>query len=184
MNGTEFFQFENEIWYKKPDGTTEQLREEGRCVVKWMLDKIENFYPKALLKLKEIEKRSQSNITHYQFKVVDRFCRCNFGSIDNVTDINSSGQFRLEHVSCPLRGICKEENVICNPEFNSNISDAEMKVLEPLYRGENREYIADILCLSPHTVNNHIRNAFNRIEVHDVAEFIRYASDNKLFKQF
>ena len=182
MSNVEFFLFDNEIWYKKPDGITEQLKEQSREVVKWMYERIESLYPIAFGKLKELYRESQSNIFYFQFRIVDRFCRCNFGAIDNVPDISNNECFKVEHVSCPLRGICKEEGVICNPKFDSKISEAEKRILEPLFRGETKEGIADKLCLSLHTINNHIRNAYTRIGVHSEAGFMRYANEHELFK--
>ncbi len=39
------------------------------------------------------------------------------------------------------------------------------------------------LCLSPHTVHNHIRNASVRIGVHKESELIAYAHKHNLFKE-
>jgi DNA-binding NarL/FixJ family response regulator len=85
-------------------------------------------------------------------------------------------------VPCPLRGECILEGVVCSPEFNSKISDSEMRVLELLYKGYDKEEIAEKLFLSVHTVNNHIRNAYVRLGFREKAEFIDYAHRNKLFK--
>lgn len=51
-----------------------------------------------------------------------------------------------------MRGECKYEGVICNPQFNSRISDAEMRVMHLVYDGLDNDEIADRLYLSPHTV--------------------------------
>ena len=90
--------------------------------------------------------------------------------------------FHFEHVFCPLRGECKFENIVCHPEFESHISKAEKRILERWYRGESKEEIADALFLSIHTINNHIRNAFQRLNIHNKAEFVRFADSNNLFK--
>lgn len=88
-------------------------------IVKQMLDKIEIFYPQSHTHLQELYSEALPNIPFYQFNIVARFCRCNFGEIDNVKDIDNH-TFNLEHVKCPLRGMFKEENVICHP-VNSKI---------------------------------------------------------------
>lgn len=82
-----------------------------------------------------------------------RFAKCNFGNLDStVEDINNNGKVNFEHVQCPLRGECKYEDIICNPQFNSSLSDAEMRVMKLVYDGKSNDDIADSLYLSPHTV--------------------------------
>lgn len=41
---------------------------------------------------------------------------------------------------------------------NTPFSTAELKVVELLSRGHSEKEIADKLCISPNTVNNHLRN--------------------------
>jgi DNA-binding CsgD family transcriptional regulator len=182
MNNIEFYIFENETRYRLPDGTDERLTEGSHEVIKHMLDKIENLYPKAYAALNKEYKKLNAIPFLKRYNIVNRFCRCNFGSIDNIRDIDSKGRFVFEHVPCPLRGECSMEGIVCNPEFNSQISKSEMRVLELLYRGFEKEEIAEKLFLSVHTVNNHIHNAYVRLGFHEKAEFIDYAHRNKLFK--
>lgn len=182
MKSVEFYTFEDEVWFRFMDGKNEQLTEDKREVIKELLSDIRNFYPKAFDKLSDRYKKCQANIPHHQFMIAQRFCKCNFGNIDNVPDINSNGNFNLERLPCPCRGDCDMENIVCNPKFNSNISDAEMRVLELVYKGLSDAQIADKLCLSEHTVRNHKRNAYTRIGLREKAEFIGYAHRNKLFK--
>lgn len=174
----ELYTFNNEVWYRDEDGS--KRLSVGSDIISVIYEKIADFYPAALSAL-EKEYRQIEDIHYKRFRIVQRFCKCNFGNIDNVFDIQSDGRFKFECVSCPLRGECKLENIVCNPKFDSKISDAEMRVLSLIYRGVDKETIADKLCLSAHTVNNHIRNAYTRIGIHSTAEFIEYASSNKLF---
>jgi DNA-binding CsgD family transcriptional regulator len=178
----EFYIFDNETRYRLPDGTDEKLTENSLEVISYMLDKIENLYPKAYAALNKEYKQLKAIPFLIRYRIVNRFCRCNFGSIDNIKDIDSKGRFVFEYVSCPLRGECLLDGVVCSPEFDSKISRSEMRVLELLYKGYDKEEIAEKLFLSVHTVNNHIRNAYVRLGFHEKAEFIRYAQKNKLFK--
>ena len=57
-----------------------------------------------------------------------------------------------------------------------------MRVLRLWYQGKKKEDIAEELYLSVHTINNHIRNAFTRLGLHEKAEFVKYAESNKLFR--
>ena len=180
INGIEFFSFEDELWYRTTDGTRKLT--ESDPVVRWVFDYLSEFYPEALAVLEERYGRFIPNIVHYRFCIVLRFCKCNFGAIDPVPDVDSDGQMRFEHVPCPLRGECPMEGVVCHPKFNSKISAAEKRVLELVYRQMPVDEIASRLCLSPHTVKNHKRNAYNRIGVHKDSEFMAYANAHNLFK--
>lgn len=183
FTNTEIYSFEDEVWFRTPDGMHQQLKEDNREFIRYMMDRIESFYPTAYDKLKEEYAKCAPNISYYQYRIVRRFCRCNFGIIDDVKDIGSNGRMNFERVQCPLRGECSCEGVICNPKFNSKISDAEERVLKMIFRGKTKEEIAEELRLSIHTVNNHIRNAYSRIGVHEKAEFIDYAHKNKLWQE-
>lgn len=178
----EFYTFESEVWYRLSDGTTEKLTERSTNIISYMLKQIEDFYPTAYAALCSEYERCKPNLLHFRFRIVNRFCKCNFGNIDNVIDVSANGSFNTECVPCPLRGECKHEHVICRPVFNHRISDAELRVLRLLYQGYRREEIADKLYLSYHTVNNHIRNAFTRLGVHEVAEFMKWAAENNIFE--
>ena len=115
--------------------------------------------------------------------MVRRFCKCNFGELDNTSrDIDKNGGFNFERVKCPMRGECKYEGIICCPQFYSHISNAEMRVMQMVYQGANNEEIADKLYLSPHTVKNHIKSVYIKLDIHEKSEFIQYAHKNNLFK--
>lgn len=177
----EFFTFESEIWYRMPDGTSDKLTEKSTAIISTMLEKIEKFYPKAYSALTSEYARCKANLPLFRYRIVARFIRCNFGNIDNIADVDEFGRFQFECVPCPLRGECRHENIICRPEFEHHISDAELRVLRLWYLGKSKADIADELYLSPHTVNNHIRNAFARIGIHEKAEFFKYVEQNNLF---
>lgn len=81
-----------------------------------------------------------------------------------------------------MRGECKYEGIICNPQFNSRISDAEMRVMRLVYDGIDNDEIADRLYLSPHTVKNHIKSVYLKLDIHGKSDFIQYAHKNNLFK--
>lgn len=174
----EFYQFNNEVWYRQ--GKENKKLTEDSPIVSELISYLCEFYPQAVAAL-EKEYKNIADDTYRRYRIVVRFCKCNFGIADNVFDIDSESRFVFECVACPLRGECKLENIVCNPTFNSSISKSEMRVLELLYRGVARTDIADRLYLSERTVHNHIRNAFCRIGVHSTIEFIEYANSNKLF---
>ena len=177
----EFFSYNSELWFRRPDGTAKRLSESDAEIVTSLLNYIEEFYPEAYVALCKEYERCSRNLPLYRFRMVKRFCMCNFGNIDKIDDIDCGGRLHLECVPCPLRGECRLEEIICSPKFNSHISDAEKRVLKLWYNGQSKEEIADTLYLSIFTVNNHIRNAFARINVHSKAEFFQWAQTNSIF---
>lgn len=183
MKDLEFYIYEDELWCMSSDGKNEQVTEQNVELVKDMLYKIREFHPEAYNDLAKWFQKSAYNVPYFQFLIVDQFCRCNFGKLDNTTkDVDSKGYFNFERVDCPMRGKCPHENKVCNPKFNSRISEAEMRVMKMVYDGCSNEKISDKLYLSPHTVKNHIKSVYIKLGIHEKAEFIQYAHRNNLFK--
>ena len=54
--------------------------------------------------------------------------------------------------------------------------------MQLVYEGFNNEDIAERLYLSPHTVKNHIKSVYLKLDIHEKSEFIQYAHKNNLFK--
>lgn len=181
MNEMEFYIYDDELWCMY-GGKNEKV-DEGSDIIKKIIVSIREQYPEAYKALSENYKKHSLNVPYYQYLMVNRFCRCNFGNLDPSTmDIDNRGGFHMEKVSCPLRGECQFEGVICCPKFNSNLSSAELRVMRLVYDGMSNDEIAGELFISPHTVKNHIKSAYLKLGIHQKAEFIRYANDNNLFK--
>ena len=180
MERIEFYQFNQELWYKDDNGN--HRLEEGAEVVDKLFAFLCEFYPDAISALQK-EYRKIEEDKYRMFRIVSRFCKCNFGVADNIYDIGSDKKVNFEYVSCPLRGECKLENVVCCPKFNSKITASEMRVLRLIYKGVSRQDIASQLYLSEKTIHNHVQNAFCRIGVHSITEFIDYANKHGLFEQ-
>ena len=180
IDRVEFFNFEDEVWYRDSAGTSEKLTDNSG-VVSLMIDKIEQFYPKAYKALCSEYEKCRLNLSYYRFKIVNRFCKCNFGNIDNVPDV-SNGVFNFERVSCPLRGECRLEGIVCGPEFDNKVSPAEKRVMKLIGQSKTAEEIADELYLSVYTVRNHLRNIYTRLGIHNRQELMNYIHKNKLFE--
>jgi len=180
MERIEFFNFEDEVWYKDENGYSEKLTDNSKVIPK-MLEKIEQFYPKAYKALCSEYDKCKLNLTYYRFKIVNRFCKCNFGSIDNVPDVKN-GVFNFERVPCPLRGECRLEGIVCSPEFENNVSNAELRVMRLVNRSMTAEEIAEELYLSVHTVRNHLKNIYSRLGLHNRQDLMNYIHKNKLFE--
>lgn len=163
------------------DGRNEEVTEKNQDLIVEILERIENYYPSALKALNECYAKSSFNIPYYNYLRVRRFLKCNFGDLDTSDHDDEDGVFNFEKIHCPLRGECKFEGLICGPKFNTKLSQAELRVMELYYRNETIDRIADQLYLSGHTVRNHIKSAFRKLDLHSQAEFISYANRNHLF---
>lgn len=182
MGGLEFYIFEGELWCKSDDGQNQIVDESQTELIKSMLDEIRGCYPLAYKALTKEYEKSSLNVPYYQYLIVRRFCKCNFGKLDGTKpDVDRTGKFNFEKVDCPLRGECRFEGVICSPKFNSKLSDAELRVMKLIYQGASKEEIAEQLYISPYTVKNHIKSAYLKLGIHEKSEFIRYANENNLF---
>lgn len=181
IDNIEFYIYEGDLWYISTDGSS-QMMCENSPMVSVIIDKLQRFYPDAYKALCDEYKKSSANIPYYQYLIVRRFCKCNFGALDSSKlDIDMNGDFCFEKVACPLRGECRHEGIICCPKFSTEITPAENRVMELLYRGHSVDDISERLYLSPVTVRNHYKSAYKKLGIHSQAEFIRYAQKNKMY---
>lgn len=180
--GIEFYTFDSELWFRKDDGTAKALTESDTEIIQPLLSIIRERYPSAYKALEHEYSKSALNVMYYQFLIVRRFCKCNFGNVDTTRiDIDGTSQFHFEKVDCPLRGECKFDGVICCPTLNTKISEAEMRVMKLVYKGMTKEEIAEMLYLSPNTIKNHIKSVYCKLGIHQKSEFVKYAQINNIF---
>lgn len=167
----------------RPMGQAErQLTEHDTGFIQDMLTQIAEFYPTAHKALMEIYSKSAANKQYRDYLAVRRFIKCNFGVYDNQIDVDANGTFNFEFVSCPLRGECKWDGVLCQPKFNSQLSSRQLEVMQMCYNGERDEDIAEKLFISLNTIQNHRKAVYKKLGVHNMREFMKYAADNNIFK--
>lgn len=148
-----------------------------------ILNYLKDFYPKAYSSLCKIYAKYSGNKLDYHYRIAHRFIRCNFGAHDSKLDIDQLGNFHFEEVKCPLKGECFDWEVICNPVFNTSLSERELEIMELFYRGIKPEQIAENLSISITTVDTHKRNALKKLSLHSLTDFIIYANEKQLFKE-
>jgi len=179
MARVEFFAYNNEVWYSENGAAARKLSDTSDIIAD-LFKVIEEQYPDAMKALRETYSEAADNIRYHQYLIVRRFLKCNFSNIDDKFDIDEE-RLVFEYVPCPLRGECRLEGLVCKPRFSSSLSSAELRVLELLYRGTPKMLIAEKLYLSQYTVENHIKHAYKKLEVHSEAEFVKYAEAHNLF---
>ena len=159
------------VWYRTPEKCV-VLTSNDYDVIDFMLEHISKVFPEAISRLSYMFKDSELNRQFFNFKIVERFVRCNMGD-DNQQklDINE-GYMNLERVSCPLRGVCKDEGIICCPKPNSSMSKEEQKVAVLYSSGFSVGEIAKLLTKSFSTVNNQLWNITKRLGLSSRRELI------------
>ena len=181
LSNLEFFIYEQEVWLRNAEGSMKQFCESDYELINDMYEYISTFYPKAHAALRDEYKGCSGNPSYFRFRIVVRFIRCNFSVLDSIPYIGVDLNCTFEHINCPLRGECRYDHVICRPEFDHQLSPAEKRVMSLVYDGLTEEEIGDRLRLSPLTIHTHVRNAYSRLGIHSKAEFVKYATQNRLF---
>lgn len=171
----EFYNTPNgDVACKPIDGAMFILKPANRELVQDMLHNINELWPTAFKSLSEMYSKSSMNKEYYEYLMVHRFIRCNFGSYDTQhLDIDASGKWTFEQVTCPLRGECKFEGIICNPVLSTNLSDREMQITKMLCEMTPEE-ISTNECISLHTVYNHINSIKARLKVRNIGQIVAW----------
>lgn len=60
------------------------------------------------------------------------------------------------------------------------LTDREREVVQLLLEGRTNAQIADVLCISPKTVDNHRTHVMSKLGVHTLAELFRHAARHRL----
>lgn len=167
----------------REDNNLRELVETDREFISEFLQVLKEFYTEAFNALCSEYVSSKINRNYYEFLIVRRFVKCNFGEYDNRLDITEGGSFNFEFVGCPLRGECKYDRCICQPRFNSNLSARELEVMRLFYQRYGVEEISDRLHISMETVKNHRKNALRRLALKSTTDFVEYAHRNNLFNE-
>lgn len=179
----EFYLYEEELWCKDTKGCNILVDAHQTDLLDNILARIKECYPEAYDALREEYKDSAPNKMFLKYRMAKRFLKCNFGQLDSTFYDMDGEKMNFERVECPLRQECRWDGVICSPIFKTTLSAQELKVGELFYEGLSKAEIAGVLYLSPETVNNHIRNIYYKLGIHEKAEFIKYAEDHGIFKK-
>lgn len=163
------------VMYKESGQPVKLLAENDRSIIEAILDVLRNRYPIAFARLAELYSRYERNRIHFEYMMVHRFIRCNFGEYDQFKyDIDRGGTFCFEEVRCPLRGECQHEGVICKPELDTKLTEREMEVFALIGESMETMAIAEELHISPATVNRHRENIKAKLGLKNVKEMIHY----------
>lgn len=176
LENTEFYSTpDGEVMVKECDKPVRLFEESDRDLVQEMFMAIRDRYSEAFQVLSELYTKSERNRFHFEYLIVHRFVRCNFGEYDQYKfDIDHNGAFQFEEVKCPLRGECKFNETICKPKLNTTITDREKDVMKLITSGLNACEVARELSISIATVNRHRENIKAKLKVRNLAEMGQY----------
>ena len=160
----------------KPEGKPMFILDETcRSLIGEMIVTIKELYPDAFKALSELYSTSERNRSFYEYRIVHRFIRCNFGEYDTLrSDIDSMGGLHVEEVKCPLRGECRLEGCVCRPRLQTTLSQREREVAVLLGKGYDKLEVANELQISVYTVSRHVANIKARLHFKHTNQIISY----------
>ena len=165
MESVEFYIINGQTCLRR-NGVEQLLTPKDRDAIEFMMDQLGKYFPEALKRLGEWAADSRANRFFFEYRIVDRFIRCNFGEADFLRpDIDDLGMFHLEEVKCPLRSICKDEGVICKPNASLGMTREETKVVKLYASGLLPGEIAKELGKAEKTCKEQIRSACRRLKL-------------------
>ena len=170
---------DGEVMIKTSEEPVRKLEESDRELIQELFITIRDRYPIAFKRLGELYSKNERNRWHFEYKIVHRFIRCNFGEYDQYKyDIDRNGYFQFEEVKCPLRGECIHEEIICKPQLNTKLSERELEILRLTADGMKALEIANELCISVATVNRHRENIKAKINVRTISQMVNFYNLN------
>ena len=175
MEAVEFFIINGQTCIRR-NGVSKPLTPKDRVEIEWMLDQMQRCFPHAVCRLQEWVAESAANRRFFEYRMVDRFIRCNFGEADFLYSDVENGIFHFEEVKCPLRGICKDEGVICKPKFQLPVTREEGRVAALYSKGLTADEIAGVLRKSVKTIKNQLDNARKRLCLDRTRDLIKIFS--------
>lgn len=173
-------------FYVSPDGkvkvdeegvpVTKEYSESDRELTEFVAGLIKTQYPEAYQALTLLYRASMPNRQFFQFLIVHRFVRCNFGKFDGLTYDIEGDVLHIEDVACPLkwRNDCPLRGVVCRPKpFGLTSREAEVAKLSS--SGRTYDEISDELGISHSTIKNTIQKIKEKLRLSsskDIAKLI------------
>ena len=97
MEAVEFFIIGGQTCIRR-NGVSKPLTPSNHEEVEWMLKQMRYLFPEATERLEEWAEDSKPNKRFYEYRMVDRFIRCNFGEADFLYSDVENGMFHFEEV--------------------------------------------------------------------------------------
>jgi DNA-binding NarL/FixJ family response regulator len=98
--------------------------------------------------------------------------------IDSINMVYNGGAFMTPSVALQVMSYFKKSTI--QDEKLSSLTSRELEVLNQLSEGDSYKMVAEKLSISYSTVNNHIKNIYQKLQVHSMGEAIAYALNKKI----
>lgn len=164
---------EGKVMYKLDAEDEKVFSLQDKKIIDEILQIMKERYPHAFRTLSLKYAESKRNNYMFNFRIVDHFLRCNFGEHDLLTKDISLNFLHFEEVRCPLRGICKDENIVCKPKPVGIFKPAEKQVVELYSKGFSMSEIATILKKSANTVNVQLYRIKKKLKLNKCHDIIK-----------
>lgn len=167
---------DGQVYFKEGKKPEKRLTRFEKVVCTRLLGLIHDRFPGAWSRLKLLYPPKSRNSAHQDqaaFSMVERFVRCNFGEHDLLTADVEHDIMNFEEVRCPLRGMCRDEGVICKPQNLVKLSPAEKEVVKLYLHGYTFDEIARQLGKSPQTVKVQLHRIKDKLGARNCREIIK-----------
>ena len=163
-------------FYVSPDGKvkvdeegipfTKEYTEGDKELTEYVAELIRNQYPEAYNALALEYRASMPNKPFFQFLIVHRFIRCNFGKFDGLTYDIEGNVLHIEDIACPLkwRNDCPLRGVVCKPK-PFGLTSRETEVAKLSSTGRTYDEISDELGISHSTIKNTIQKIKEKLHL-------------------
>lgn len=163
-------------FYVSPDGKvkvdeegipfTKEYNEGDKELTEYVAGLIKNQYPEAYNALALEYRASMPNKHFFQFLIVHRFIRCNFGKFDGLTFDIEGGVLHIEDVACPLkwRNDCPMKGIVCKPK-PFGLTSRETEIAKMSSAGYTYEEISDEIGVTHSTIKNTIQRIKEKLHL-------------------
>lgn len=167
MEQVEFFTSpEGKVYYRIDGSNPKRLTKFSNEVIQPLITIIRSRFPECYARLATIYKEQAS-------QMAERFIRCNFGENDLLTEDIENDILNFEEVRCPLRGVCKDEHVICKPKSTACLSSGQKEIIKLYLNGYSLDDIAKKLDKNRSTVKSQLFRVRDKLHVKSCREIIR-----------
>lgn len=167
MENVEFRTSPNgEVYYKIEGQKEQRLTKFSKEIVEPLVTIIRNRFPECYARLALLYKENAS-------EMCGRFVRCNFGEHDLLTQDVEEDILNFEEVRCPLRGICKDENVICKPKSVAQLSETQKNIVKLYINGYTMEEIAKIMGKNRDNIKTQLLRVKGKLHVDSCRDIIK-----------
>jgi DNA-binding CsgD family transcriptional regulator len=171
-----------EVLITEQDERPYVLNQTHRHIITATIDDLKEEWPAAYACLEKRYYNSRQNKMYFDFLIARMWMKLHYGQVDQLLDIDESGNLNMEYCYCPKRGECDtcDLQAACYPVRSTKLRKSEINVLRLLVAGLDESAIAETLNIEVCTVKNHRNNMLKRLDLHKTSQLIDYWNKNKM----